>query len=401
MMHRMLRFPSQWEWHVLHNQRPEPIRLGRRRQSAANSQPPAAHAQTGYRMNEIATPLQHAANESTGGEDIDIPQDPSEVRDAFKRAHPELIHWLHESEDCNHNHISVSELPGGEPVMYGTLLFQASNDQQDIIPLHFWMTRKKLVTLQTDLRLSVRLQADPWKEKLDRCQSSPEAFFIMISCILENFHAGLDGFEKRLGELEEIMRYRNRTGLMNTIFERRYDLLHWNHLFIPIREIQGAAKEAFLETLSNQEDFKRIEHKLDRIESLLVHYAMEIDTLLTMDDAISTFRGNDIMKTLTIFTALFTPATVVGALWGMNFTRLPWTMEPWGFVAMCLVVIVATLIIYWWLWNKGWTGDLLKGKQAHAASALPSKKRRRSGRGGSNRTEPSPNKRKKGNAPPG
>jgi len=141
-----------------------------------------------------------------------------------------------------------------------------------------------------------------------------------------------------------------------------------------------------------------MEHKLSRIESLLMHYALEIDTLLTMDDAISTFRGNDIMKTLTIFTALFTPATVVGALWGMNFSRLPWTVQPWGFMAMCLVVIAATLVIYWWLWHKGWTGDLLKGKQAHF-SPPSSKKQRRGGRGRPDNRNSSPDSRKKGNAP--
>jgi len=398
MMHRMLRFPSQWEWHVLHNQRPEPIGLGRRRKSDAVPQPSAAQSHTGFRMNEITTPLRNSNYESTSSENINVLTDTTDISDAFKKDHPELIQWLLESEGCTHNHIAVSEITGGEPVMHGTLLFQASEDQQDIIPLHFWMTRKKLVSLQSDLRLSIRLQAEPWKDKLDRCQSAPEAFFVMISCILETFHSGLDGFEQRLGNLEETMRYRNRTGLMNTIFERRYDLLHWNHLFIPIREIQGAAKEAFLETLIDREDFKRMEHKLSRIESLLMHYALEIDTLLTMDDAISTFRGNDIMKTLTIFTALFTPATVVGALWGMNFSRLPWTVQPWGFMAMCLVVIAATLVIYWWLWHKGWTGDLLKGKQAHF-SPPSSKKQRRGGRGRPDNRNSSPDSRKKGNAP--
>ena len=92
---------------------------------------------------------------------------------------------------------------------------------------------------------------------------------------------------------------------------------------------------------------------------------MEIDTLLMMDDAISNFRGNDIMKTLTIFTALFTPAAVVGGIWGMNFNHIPWASEPWGFMVMTLIIVIATLCIYGWLWKKGWTGDLLKGRKPH------------------------------------
>jgi hypothetical protein len=155
------------------------------------------------------------------------------------------------------------------------------------------------------------------------------------------------------------MRRGNRSGLMNVIFERRYDLLHWNHIFVPIREIHGAAKEAFMSALTEREEFKRAEYKLARIEELLEHYASQIDTLLAMDEAIASLRGNDIMKTLTIFTALFTPATVIGGIWGMNFNRIPWAREPWGFGAIALLIVVTTAAIYWWLWRKGWTGDIL------------------------------------------
>jgi len=350
MMHQKLRFPSHWEWHMLHHRRPEVQGLSRRHKSNSSlRQPPSADA-------SFQPPLH----------DFGLDYDKA----AFLDTHPELRSWLREAEEMAHNHIHVSELSGGQPVMNGTLLFQASEDHTDIAKLHFWLIQDKLVTLHSDLRLSIRLQTDPWKEKLDRCQTAPEALFVIIGCVLEHFHEGLDRFEQRLGQLEETMHEHNRTGLMHLIFERRYDLLHWNHLFIPIREIQGAAKEAFWDVLLESEDYKRMEYKLERISSLLQHYALEIDTLLTMDDAISNFRGNDIMKTLTIFTALFTPATVVGALWGMNFNLLPWTREPWGFATMSIVVIVATLGIYGWLWQKGWTGDLLNARKENGSRGI-------------------------------
>ena len=99
------------------------------------------------------------------------------------------------------------------------------------------------------------------------------------------------------------------------------------------------------------------------MQELLTHYALEIDTLLMMDDAISSFRGNDIMKTLTIFTALFMPATVIGAIWGMNFDKIPYAHNTWGFIGASVVIAATTLAIYWWLWRKGWTGDLLYARK--------------------------------------
>jgi magnesium transporter len=338
MMHRMLRFPSNWEWHVLHEERPDTANLSRRSQKQAS---PSSVIQ------------------------VEKINDNAEAIHTIKQSNPEMAGWLSEPKNAKQNHIVVSELQSGEPVLQGTLVFQASEDQRDLLPLHFWLTHSKLATIHSDYRLSIRLQSEPWEDKLNRCQTAPEALFVMLSLILETFHSGLDDFETRLGNLELKMQRQNRTGLMNVIFERRYELIHWSHLFIPIREILGAAKEAFLDSLAEHEEFKRMEFKLDRIQSLLSHYAMEIDTLLMMDDAISNFRGNDIMKTLTIFTALFTPAAVVGGIWGMNFNHIPWASEPWGFMVMTLIIVVTTLGIYGWLWKKGWTGDLLKGRKPH------------------------------------
>jgi magnesium transporter len=348
MMHRMLRYPSGWEWHMLHRTRPEASGLSRRARHAAAESPASA----------VAASSLGAARDETLRE--------------LMQAQPELAGWLEESLNRRHNHIAVTELAGGEPLLCGTLLYQASEDRKDIVPLHFWLTSRRLVTLCEDLRLSIRLQLDPWEEKLGRCQTAPEAFFVMTGHILETLHGGLDAFEKQLGELETQMSKGNRTGLMDVIFERRYDLLHWNHLFIPIREIHGAAKEAFMQELTEREEFQRSAFKLERIAELLNHYALQIDTLLAMDEAVANLRGNDIMKTLTVFTALFTPAAVIGSMWGMNFDRLPWAQQPWGFGVIALIISVMTGSIYWWLWRKGWTGDLLRRqpKPVLAAAAL-------------------------------
>jgi Mg2+ and Co2+ transporter CorA len=354
MMHRMLRFPSNWEWHVLHEQRPVTSGLSRVRKTHS-----ARHGADAVDKGR------------TQNRDIDRPRSPVYADDSddsadalreLKKTHPEIVDWAKGAVSSKSNHIAVSEL-AGEPVVYGTLMYQLSEDYNDMVPLHFWLSHGKLATIHTDLRLSIRMQLEPWAEKLNRCQTAPEALFVILGVILETFHTGLDVFETRLGELENSMRRNNRTGLMNSIFERRYDLLHWKHLFIPIREIQGAAKEAFLEGLTDLEEYKRMEFKLDRVQELLTSYAMEIDTLLMMDDAISNFRGNDIMKTLTIFTALFMPATVIGAVWGMNFDKLPWADETWGFVSVTTLIVVTTFAIYWWLWHKGWTGDLLYARK--------------------------------------
>ncbi|SFF29691.1 Mg2+ and Co2+ transporter CorA [Paenibacillus catalpae] len=347
MIHRMLRYPEKWEWHVLQLERP-PMETAEELPKRKDNR----------KKDETSKASMTFTTPPVSDENV-------EEQMACKRLLPECANWLDDCWGKEENQISVVHSAHQGTVVSGTLMLQASEQMTDVQPFHFWLSEEKLVTLHTDLRLMIRLQDNTVTSRLTECASAPEALFIMLGQLLGPFHEGLDGFEKRLGELEQSMRISNRTGLLDVIFERRYDLLHWSHLFIPIRELYGAAQEAFMDKLTDTDVFKRTTYKLDRIESLLKHYALEIDTLISMDDALSNFRGNDIMKTLTIFTVIFTPATVIGALWGTNFNPLPWDDHQLGFIGMCAAILFITILIYLWLWQKGWTGDLLTGRDSN------------------------------------
>ncbi|WP_216651799.1 magnesium transporter CorA family protein [Paenibacillus sp. NEAU-GSW1] len=336
MIHRMLHYPAKWEWHVLQHERLQQV---------------SAEGLPSRKLKKI---MSNATDEM---------EDEDDQLEQMKRALPECASWLDDCYGRDTNQIQVAASADHGPLLQGTVLFQISEQHTDVLPFHFWLTEDKLVTLHDDLRLMIRFQSEAATARLESCSSAPEALFVMLGIALEPFHIGLDGFETRLGKLEGAMRNANRTGLMDVIFERRYDLLHWSHLFLPVRELHGAAKEAFMDALMESDSFKRMTHRLDRIETLLKHYALEIDTLISMDGAISSFRGNDIMKTLTIFTVMFTPASVLAALWGTNFHPLPWDDYWWGFTMLCSIVLVLTISIYIWLWRKGWTGDLLTGRR--------------------------------------
>jgi len=353
MIHRMLRYPSGWEWHVL--QQPK---------QSLQQQEPLPSRKVISAQPSVTLEAQRIAAESDIEEQELFQQQTLEL----KRLFPACASWIDDSIGKRSNQITVAEDAETGPVLYGTVMMQMTEEIDDVVPFHFWMRRAQLITIHDDMRLPLRLQsAGSHTPKFDGSGTAPEAFFVMLGILSDAFHAGLDGFEKRLGELETAMRTANRTGLIDDIFERRYDLLHWTHLFTPLRELHGAAKEAFMDELAVTESYQRMTHKLERIETLLRQYAFEIDTLISMDSAISNFRGNDIMRTLTIFTVLFLPATLAGTLWGSNFIRLPWKDEPWGFAALVTAVIVITTFIYIWLWNKGWTGDLLNKKRKQQA----------------------------------
>jgi Mg2+ and Co2+ transporter CorA len=62
-------------------------------------------------------------------------------------------------------------------------------------------------------------------------------------------------------------------------------------------------------------------------------------------------RTNDIMRTLTVLTAIFLPLNLITGIFGMNFDSLPLIHQGVGFwVALGMMASVATFLI--WLFRR-------------------------------------------------
>jgi|GEM_PF-202035 len=277
---------------------------------------------------------------------------------AMKQRMPECSAWLDDCFERSANHIVVHRLETGDPLLYGTLLVQLSDDNKDMQPLCYWVTANQLITIHEDWRLSIRAQQPPWNIQLEQCKSGGEALATLMSVVLDQLHHGLDSFEKKLIEQEQTLRSRDQQiERMNLLFDCRYDLLHWQRLFVPVNELHNALKEAFAAgTLITSESYTRLQHKLERIDTLIQTYVRELDTLIAMGEAASTQRGNDTLKVLANVILLLIPTIVVGALWGMNIRSLPYMNERWSFPAICVVDLIITTIIWLLLWRAHWVG---------------------------------------------
>ncbi|MGG4091766.1 magnesium transporter CorA family protein [Paenibacillus sp. FSL W8-0187] len=265
------------------------------------------------------------------------------------------------------NYLSVRFKDGVEPVIMGTMLYKVTDDADHYKSeqFYFYTDHQVLITINLDEHTRSVMAKSDRASMLHQCQKPVDGMFVLARAILHYYHAGMDQFEHNLRLVERDMRTRNSRSLMDSILSSRFELLEWSNLFIPFQELIAAAKEGYHGELDSSRSFQQLLHRVERMEKLIYHYEREIDTLVSIDDAISAFRGNEIMKTLTIFTVLFTPATVVGAIWGMNFVNLPAINTFWGFTVVSSFTLLWTGGMYLWMRTKGWTGDLLQVKSSN------------------------------------
>lgn len=81
-----------------------------------------------------------------------------------------------------------------------------------------------------------------------------------------------------------------------------------------------------------------IEH-IDRVLSHVRRLEHSAETAVQMHFSALGHRTNDIMRTLTVLTAIFLPLNLITGFFGMNFDALPWIHSPLGFWAAAALMV--------------------------------------------------------------
>src|SRR5690606_38118025 len=107
-------------------------------------------------------------------------------------------------------------------------------------------------------------------------------------------------------------------------------------------------------------EYQRTAVRIGRCVRLVNSYEDEVNNMVDIENVVANYRGNEIMKTLTVLTTLFTPIMAWGALWGMNFENMPELKWQFGYAGALGVIVGSTFILYIYLKHKGWMGDILQ-----------------------------------------
>ena len=136
-----------------------------------------------------------------------------------------------------------------------------------------------------------------------------------------------------------------------------------------------------------------IDHHVRLIESLDSAHQM-IVTLLDTYRGANAEQMNEVMKVLTVFSAIFLPLTLVAGIYGMNFRHMPELDERWGYGgALAAMVVIGVGLWLYFVWRGFIGGPRLKqlarparvarraGRGLASAAVLPIRVARRSGNG--------------------
>ena len=102
--------------------------------------------------------------------------------------------------------------------------------------------------------------------------------------------------------------------------------------------------------------YRDIYDHIVRVTDLAESYRDLISGSLDAYLSVVSNRMNEIMKVLTIFSAVMLPLTFIAGVYGMNFDNMPELHSRYGYFGALLVMGVVAVGMLIFFWRRGWLG---------------------------------------------
>jgi magnesium transporter len=122
-----------------------------------------------------------------------------------------------------------------------------------------------------------------------------------------------------------------------------------------VQELRDEYLESMPEAQLSDAYLVRIADVIEHIERVLSHAGRlenSIESAVQLHFSATAHRTNQIMRILTVITAVFAPLNLIAGLWGMNFERIPGAQHPHGFVLMIATMTVLAVMLLVLLWVR-------------------------------------------------
>jgi magnesium transporter len=283
--------------------------------------------------------------------DIHDPNDPElDALAAKYRLHPLHI------EDCRHRNQNAKVEPQ-DGYLFVVLKPVEINDECVINAgdLDLFLGPDFLITVQ-------EMNCRPVVEMIERVrrstnsQSPEQVFYRLVDGLIDSYYPILDKMSDDIDTLEDSALTSPEPAMLERLFDMRRALIQF-------RRIMANSRDVLNNLLRN--DHPQISRTMTPFfRDVYDHVVRNLDTIEIQRDLLTgamelylsavANRTNQIMKVLTVFGTIATPALVITGMYGMNLKYLPFQDHPhsWGIVVTLILVVSGLMLAV--LRKAGW-----------------------------------------------
>jgi magnesium transporter len=266
-------------------------------------------------------------------------------------------------EDCreNRHYPKIEEFPGYLYFIVHGVRADTSPDHFNTIELDGFLGRNYVITYHHESFRSINNVKQLIHTSTIACKrGAPFLLYQILDQIVDFYSPVLDDFDERIDKLEDdIFTLKSPN---NEILEEIMDLKRG---VLRLRRISTKQMDVFYRMSrgefslidQNMVPFYRdIYDHLIRVTDLAESYRDLIGGALEAYLSVVSNRLNEIMKVLTIFSAIMLPLTFIAGVYGMNFEHMPELATRYGYFVVWGIMIAVALGMLGFFWRRGWIG---------------------------------------------
>src|SRR5882724_178035 len=290
--------------------------------------------------------------------DMEAPSEADDhvLLDVF-RFHPLTV------EDCraNRHHPKVEEFPDYIYFIVHAVRTDASPDRFNTIELDGYLGRNFVVTYHHESFGSIDKVKQSVRSSPVTCQRGA-AFLLhhIIDSIVDDYLPVMDDFDERINELEDniFSLHRANTEILEEILGLKRSVLRLRRISSKQLEVLYRMSHGQFQLISGPAlpFYRDIYDHLVRVTDLAESYRDLISGSLEAYLSVVSNRLNEIMKVLTIFSAIMLPLTFIAGVYGMNFDNMPELHSHFGYYTVWGIMIVVAVGMLFLFWRAGWIG---------------------------------------------
>jgi magnesium transporter len=180
--------------------------------------------------------------------------------------------------------------------------------------------------------------------------------YSMLDMIVDNYFLVMEKLGEEIETLEEEVVRGSTTRSLTKINQVRKELIVLKRNVVPVRELVIGFIRSDSELLDDGTTryFKDVYDHIVQAIDLSENYR---DIMVSMQDLYINnvnLKMNEVMKVMAIVTCLLAPATVIGGIFGMNFDRIPYLHNEYGFwIAVAIMLVIPIWMIFAFK-KRGW-----------------------------------------------
>jgi magnesium transporter len=195
-----------------------------------------------------------------------------------------------------------------------------------------------------------------------RKQGADYLTYALLDAIIDGFFPVLESYGEQIEDLEEEVIVKPTQKTLQKIYQIKRELLQLRRAIWPQRDVISSLMRDSGELISDEvriylrDCYDHAVQVIDMVETYRELTSGLMDVYLS---AVSN-KMNEIMKILTVVSAIFIPLTFVAGIYGMNFNteKSPYNMPElnwyWGY-PMCLAIMAAIALgLLFFFWRRGW-----------------------------------------------